>query len=103
MAKIGTTYKGKIRVKHLVEVLRDDVGLKQIESRVKRPLKSVYVAVHYRCHFLKPSEIRQQRSAERPTVLDDLVRTLGAQSDDYQDKMMCCGAGGKSSEVRCNT
>ena len=94
LAKVGREFKGTIEVKHIIEVLRDDIGFNRIESEIKRPLKGINVAVHYGCHFLKPSEIRQQGTSERPTVLDDLVRIMGAQSVEYQDKLMCCGAGG---------
>lgn len=94
LAKVGKEYMGTINVKHILEVFRDDVGFKRIENEVKRPLKGINVAVHYGCHFLKPSEMRQQGTSERPKVLDDLVVVLGAESVDYQDKLLCCGAGG---------
>jgi len=94
LAKIGKQYKGTIAVKHIIELLSDEIKFENVEKKVKRPLKDVKVAVHYGCHFLKPSETRMHGSAERPTVLDDLVRSLGAESIDYRDKAMCCGAGG---------
>ncbi len=94
LSKVGREYRGTIDVKHIIEVLRDDVGFNRVQKEVKRPLKGVNVAVHYGCHFLKPSEVRQQGTSERPTVLDELVKVLGAHSVDYKDKLMCCGAGG---------
>lgn len=94
LAKVGKTYKGTIEVRHVIELLSDEIKLEIIEKKVKKPLKDVRVAVHYGCHFLKPSETRMHGSAERPTVLDDLVKSLGAESIDYKDKAMCCGAGG---------
>lgn len=91
---VGREYKGTVEVKHIIEVLDEEVSYETIQKRIKRPLKGIKVAVHYGCHFLKPSDIRKHGTAERPTVLDDLVRTLGAESVNYRDKMMCCGAGG---------
>jgi heterodisulfide reductase subunit B len=94
LAKVSKKYKGTIEVRHVIELLSDEIKLETIEKKVKKPLKNVRVAVHYGCHFLKPSETRMHGSAERPTVLDDLVKSLGAENIDYKDKAMCCGAGG---------
>jgi len=91
---VGREYKGTAKVKHVIEILNEDIRYGNIEKRVKRPLKGIKVAVHYGCHFLKPSDVRKHGTPERPTVLDDFVRALGAESVVYKDKMMCCGAGG---------
>jgi len=91
---IGREYKGTVEVKHVIEILHENITYETIRERIKRPLDGITVAVHYGCHFLKPSNIRAHGTAERPTILDDFVRTLGAKSVDYKDKMMCCGAGG---------
>lgn len=94
LGKVNKVYRGTVKVIHVIEILYKVIGLKAIESRVVKPLKNVKVAVHYGCHFLKPSEMRGQGSPEKPTMLDELVEALGAQSVDYKDKLMCCGAGG---------
>jgi heterodisulfide reductase subunit B len=94
LAKVGKRYKGTIEVKHVIELLSDEVKFENIEKKVKKPLKGVKVAVHYGCHFLKPSETRMHGSAERPIILNNLVRSFGAEDVDYKDRAMCCGAGG---------
>ncbi len=94
LASVGREYKGKIDVKHVIELLYDEVGIDNISKAIKKPLGSVKVATHYGCHFLKPSDIRKHGSAEKPRMLDEIVEATGAQSVEYKDKMMCCGAGG---------
>lgn len=91
---IGREYKGTVEVKHVIEILDEDIKYETIQERIKHPLDGIKVAVHYGCHFLKPSDVRAHGTVERPTILDDFVRALGARSVDYKDKMMCCGAGG---------
>ncbi|VUT24890.1 MAG: CoB--CoM heterodisulfide reductase subunit B [Candidatus Methanolliviera sp. GoM_asphalt] len=86
-------YKGNIEVKHVVELLYDDIGIKRLKEAVVAPLDAK-IGVHYGCHFLKPSAVRGHGSSERPTILDELVEATGAESVDYKDKLMCCGAGG---------
>ena len=94
LAEIGKEFKGTTNVKHLAQILRDDVGFEKISSLIEKPL-DLNVAVHYGCHFLKPTaEIGIEEQAENPTILDELVELTGAKSVDYKDKMMCCGAGG---------
>lgn len=92
--EVNKEYKGTAKVKHVIEILNEDIGYAAIKEKVKVPLNGVKVAVHYGCHFLKPSDIRKHGSAENPTIIDDFVRALGAESVQYEDKMQCCGAGG---------
>lgn len=93
LKKIGMEYNGKVKVRHFAEFYYRDMGIKKIKSKVKREL-DLKVAVHYGCHFLKPSNIVGLDDPERPKMLDELVEVVGAKSVDYRDKMMCCGAGG---------
>jgi heterodisulfide reductase subunit B len=100
LAKAGSKeYKGKTRVRHFAEVLHKEVGVEAIQRKVKKPL-DLDVAVHYGCHFLKPSAVRALDNPEAPTLLDELVVATGARSVNYRQKQMCCGAGGG---VRANT
>ena len=94
LSEIGREFKGTTNVKHLAQILRDDIGFEKISSIIETPL-DLNVAVHYGCHFLKPTdEIGIEDQAENPAILDDLVEITGAKSIDYKDKMMCCGASG---------
>jgi len=94
LGKVGREYRGVVEVRHVIEILSEDITYKTIQEELRRPLKGLKVAVHYGCHFLKPSNIRGHGTPERPTILDELVEALGAESVNYLDKMMCCGAGG---------
>ncbi len=87
----GHTYKKKVKVRHFLEVLRDDVGIEKLKDSVKRPLTGLTVASHTGCHILSPKEIMEFDDPFDPTVLDDFVRALGATPADYDAKTMCCG------------
>ena len=82
-----------VEVRHFAEYLAKDVGDAVIKRKFKKKL-DLKVAVHYGCHFLKPSKIKQLDDPERPTMVDKLVELTGATSIDYKDKQACCGAGG---------
>lgn len=94
LKQVGLEYSGeKIKVRHFADVLHKDIGIEKIKSKVINPL-NFKVAVHYGCHFAKPSKIKQLDDPERPSLLDELVEAVGPKSIYYRDKMMCCGAGG---------
>lgn len=94
LAEVDREFKGEVSVRHFAEILRNDIGLEKISEAVTTPLDDLNVAVHYGCHFLKPSAEIDIDNPEKPTILDELVEATGAKSVPYKDKMMCCGAGG---------
>ena len=93
LADVGREFKGSVDVKHFAQILYNDVGLDKLAELVTNPV-NLNVAVHYGCHFLKPTAEIKIDNAEKPTILDEIVETTGAKSVPYKDKMMCCGAGG---------
>jgi len=86
-------YQGTVNVRHFVELLYKDVGVEAIRAKAREG-KGLKAAVHYGCHFLKPSNIKKIDDAERPHIFDDLVEAAGMTSLAYKDKGSCCGAGG---------
>ncbi len=90
---VGLKYNATTDAKHIIEVIYE-IGPENIRKLIKRPLKDIKVAVHYGCHLVKPSRLRPWEQNQRHTFLDELVEATGAQSVNYRDKDICCGAGG---------
>jgi len=93
LKEINREFKGESAVRHFAELLYNDIGIEKLTEVMEKDL-NLNVAVHYGCHFLKPSDELQIDNPKRPKILDELVEITGAKSVDYNDKMMCCGAGG---------
>jgi len=83
-----------VKVRHYVEVMNKDVGLEDVAKKVKHPMSHIKVAVHYGCHYLRPTEHAGFDDPEDPVMIDNIVDACGAKSVDYEDKLDCCGAGG---------
>ncbi len=84
-------YAGDVRVRHLLELLRDDIKFETIAKKVRRPLAGLRVASYYGCHLVRPKGVGID-DLENPTVLDDLAGALGAKPVDFPHKTECCGA-----------
>jgi heterodisulfide reductase subunit B len=84
-------YSGHVRVMHLLELLRDDVGFDAVKERVKRPLTGLRVVPYYGCTLVRPEEVGID-DREQPMVMDDLLRALGATVVDSPFKVECCGS-----------
>lgn len=108
LSKIGMKYTGipekvegsarrvfkPVSVRHFVDVIHSDSVLKNLEEKVQRPLSKLKVAVHYGCHYLRPTEKITIDDPNNPSKVDDIVHILGAESVDYDERLSCCGAGG---------
>ena len=91
LKKIGREFKGTINARHIVTVLRDDVGYDRIADSVVKPLTGLRVAIHYGCHLLKPSHIMQVDDPDRPTILEDLMKLIDVEPVEHEEKVLCCG------------
>jgi heterodisulfide reductase subunit B len=90
---VGRDYDGSVKVRHIVEVLLDDVGLDNIKSAFKRSLKGLPIACYYGCLLVRPHDVTNFDDPENPTSLDRLVTAMGGVSLDWPHKVECCGGG----------
>jgi heterodisulfide reductase subunit B len=92
LSRLGLQYDGKVRVRHIARILYEDIGAEKIKGCLEKDLGDLKIAVHYGCHYLKPSEIYDQfDSVEDPVSIDGLVALTGAEVVDYPGKKRCCG------------
>jgi len=92
LRETGLEFKGTIEVKHLIQVLAEDIGFEKIKGAVQKPLNPLKVAEHNGCHVLRPLKYIGFDDPENPTVLKNLIEATGAQCLDYMDETECCGA-----------
>lgn len=92
LKEIGLEFKGTIKVKHIVQVLLEDVGFEKIKETIQRPLTSLKVAEHEGCHVLRPKKYLGFDDPEDPMVFKKLIELTGAECLDYEDETACCGA-----------
>ena len=88
---LGIEYRGTTKVKHLLQVLTEDIGLEAIRAKVVRPLDGLKVGAFYGCHLLRPADELGWESAEEPHAFEDLLSVLGATPVYYRGRVMCCG------------
>ncbi len=92
LAAGGLNYvPGTLDVRHLLDVLINDVGLDVIKSKVTRPLTGLRVAPYLGCMTPRPDYQHRWSDHEHPTELDDLLKALGAEVIDFPMKTSCCG------------
>jgi heterodisulfide reductase subunit B len=85
----GLSYDGRVRVRHPLDVLVNDIGLERVAASVTRPLEGLRVACYYGCLLLRPyATFDDQRN---PTSLDRLMEALGAEPVEWPLKTRCCG------------
>ncbi|MEJ2066605.1 MAG: CoB--CoM heterodisulfide reductase iron-sulfur subunit B family protein, partial [Deltaproteobacteria bacterium] len=92
LAKEGLHYKQGVEVRHLLQVLYHEVGIKSIKKHIARPFAGLNIAAHYGCHVLRPSSVVNFDDPVSPTLFDELVEVTGAESVPWQRRLECCGA-----------
>jgi len=79
-------------VKHLLEILVQDLGAERLSQAVRKPLSGLKVACYYGCLLTRPPEVPQLDDCEAPTIMERLLQAVGAESVDWTHRMECCGA-----------
>jgi heterodisulfide reductase subunit B len=82
---------GSIDVRHLLEVLMNDIGTEELARHVIRPLSGLRVAPYLGCLVSRPDYEGRWRRHEDPRDLDRLLAVLGAEVVDFPLRTACCG------------
>ncbi len=80
---------GRVRVRHLLDVIYEDIGEEAVRDKVVRPLTGLRVAPYYGCQVVRP--VSAGDDTEYPMRMDELLSWLGAEVVDYPVKAHCCG------------
>jgi heterodisulfide reductase subunit B len=102
LAAIGREYRGTSKVRHIATLVRDVAGMDAVKKSVVRPLNGLRVAIHYGCHLLKPSRIMQVDDPNDPTMLEALVKALGATPVRHRNWYLCCGKACQADDIPSN-
>ncbi len=77
-------------VRHLLDVLANDVGAESVAEAVSRPLAGMVFAPYYGCQILRPYRVFDD--PERPTTMEPLIKALGGEVLPWHYGSRCCGA-----------
>lgn len=91
LADEGLAWQAGIPVYHLLTALDQNVGVRQLQAHVTRPLDGLQVAAHYGCHALRPGNVTQFDNPLAPTVFERLVAVTGADAITWGLRLECCG------------
>ncbi len=94
------SYSGNIKVRHLLDIFVNDVGLEEISEKSTRKLEGLKVAPYYGCQLVRPDyygcnygdEDGCLDDPDEPVYMDRLIEATGAECIDYSMKTKCCGA-----------
>ena len=91
LKEAGLEMKNDKRIRHMVEVLVEDIGMAAITDKVKKPLEGIKIAGYVGCQTNRPFGIDGE-SFENPQYLDNMVEAVGAEPiRTYEKKVSCCG------------
>ncbi len=77
-------------VRHILQVLVDDLPHSAWASQTKRGFESVPVAGYYGCQLTRP--FGDADDPEQPGILERFIKRLGFQPVAHSAKTLCCGA-----------
>ncbi|KPK68366.1 MAG: heterodisulfide reductase [Acidithiobacillales bacterium SM23_46] len=91
LSEAGLKMEGKKPIRHMVEVLIEDIGYDGLKKPVKKPLEGIKIAGYVGCQTNRPFGVVGE-SFENPKYLDKMVEIVGAEPlDKYDQKVTCCG------------
>ncbi|QGY41481.1 disulfide reductase [Pseudodesulfovibrio cashew] len=90
LAASGLHYRGDVTVRHLLDVLKTDVGAKIAEQKVTDGLKGMKIAPYYGCQILRPYPVFDEPG--NPTSMEPFIRAMGGEVFEWRMGNRCCGA-----------
>lgn len=81
---------GSVEVRHILDVVYNELGACKVKKLVERPLSGLRVAPYYGCMVLRPDPENRWRDPESPTALEEIIQACGAEVVDFPLRTHCC-------------
>ena len=89
------SYDDDLQVRHMCEVIVNDIGMDKIKEQVTNPLTGLKVAGYVGCQTVRPFASTDgggnYDTYEDPDFLNDFTEACGAEAVDFEVKTSCCG------------
>ena len=89
---MGREYRSGVAVRHLLDVVANDVPEEGIKAALQRDLGGVKVVCYYGCLLTRPKDVAAFDDMEEPRAMDRLMEACGAEVLDWPHRVVCCGA-----------
>ncbi|MFH2011390.1 MAG: CoB--CoM heterodisulfide reductase iron-sulfur subunit B family protein [Pseudomonadota bacterium] len=90
---VGEPYNKALKVIHFLELISKEFGLEKIKENVVKPLEGLKAVSYYGCLLTRPPDLVSiDPDDENPTIMEDIIEALGAESPYCSHKTECCGA-----------
>ena len=84
------SYRSTMKVRHLLDVLINDIGPEKIKDKVRHPLTGLKIAPYYGCQCLRPYAVFDD--PEEPKSMEPILKASGADIFSWNMGPKCCGA-----------
>lgn len=89
------SYDEDLQVRHMCEVIVNDVGIDKIKEEVTNPLTGLKVAGYVGCQTVRPFAATDgggnYDTYDDPEFLDNFTEACGAEAVEFSPKTSCCG------------
>jgi len=86
---LGSPASSRLRIRHIIDFLVNDIGKEAIKNRVKRRLEGLKIAAYYGCQITRPYSYFDD--PEFPTSLEKIISWIGGHPVESPLKTKCCG------------
>ena len=97
LAEDHLRFSGRIRVRHLLDVMVTDLGPEAIRHRLKSTLSGFRIAPYYGCQCLRPYMVFDD--PEAPRSMEPLIEACGASVHPWNMGGKCCGASHMNTKI----
>jgi heterodisulfide reductase subunit B2 len=89
LAEGGLSYSGKVKVRHPLDIIMNDIGAEAVSAKFKKSLDGLKIAPYYGCQIVRPDKTFDDR--ENPMLMDRLFNACGGEVVYFPMKLRCCG------------
>ncbi len=90
LAEKNLRLHGQARIRHLLDVISQDIGASNIRKRLKESLDGMVIAPYYGCQCLRPYILFDD--PEKPQSMEPVIKATGAKIHQWDMGGKCCGA-----------